>query len=213
MITDDSSQPTPPPQKRIKSVELYKKQHGLTDDQLMVRDQMQSRVHQHALRRERDKSRDSNDRDRSLEMKESLLSQALEGGPTLTIPPQVGYDRICVDSQAANSLATLHQHPDLQSLQAQSTGEDSNSSDTVASDAGDMQDNLNGSITDHSRTPSFANSFLGLPGLLPGPSGMSDNFGEFKRFFSCHFPKPILLFPIFASNTHVHACNSNKRLR
>ncbi|KAG5683675.1 hypothetical protein PVAND_012941 [Polypedilum vanderplanki] len=151
---DDSSQPTPPPQKRIKSAELYKKQHGLTDDQLLVRDSLQTRVQQHALRRERDKSKDSHDRDRSLEMKESLLSQALEGGPTLTIP---------------------NQHADLQSLQAQSTGEDSNSSDTVASDAGDMHDGLNGSL-DHSRTPTFANSFLGLPGLLPGPSGMGDNF-------------------------------------
>jgi len=73
------------------------------------------------------------------------------------------------------------QHSDLQSLQAQSTGEDSNSSDTVASDAGDAD--MNGSM-DHSRTPSFANSFLSLqnlPGLLPGPSGMPDNFGECLR--------------------------------
>jgi hypothetical protein len=90
MITDDSSQPTPPPQKRIKSVELYKKQHGLTDDHLMVREHLQPRTQQHALRRERDKSKESShDRDRSLEMKDSLLSQALEGGPTLTIPNQV----------------------------------------------------------------------------------------------------------------------------
>lgn len=87
LIADDSSQPTPPPQKRIKSVELYKKQHGLTDDQLMPRDHVS--IQQHALRRERDKSKDSRERDRSLEMKESLLSQALEGGPTLTIPSQV----------------------------------------------------------------------------------------------------------------------------
>lgn len=73
----------------------------------------------------------------------------------------------------------------MQSLQAQSTGEDSNSSDTVASDAGDaaMDGMNNGSMDriDHSRAPSFANSFLGLqnlPGLLPGPSQMPDNFGE-----------------------------------
>jgi hypothetical protein len=66
----------------------------------------------------------------------------------------------------------------LKSLQTQSTGEDSNSSDTMASDMGDVQDGLmNGSMD--SRTSSFANSFLGLPGLLPGPSGMTDNFGEF----------------------------------
>jgi hypothetical protein len=82
-------------------------------------------------------------------------------------------------------------HSDLQSLQAQSTGEDSNSSDTVASDAGDVQmDGLNGSM-DHSRTSSFANSFLGLqniPGLLPGPSGMPDNFGESQ--FASQFSSP-----------------------
>jgi len=89
LITDDSSQPTPPPQKRIKSIELYKKQHGLTDEQLIARDRLA--LQQHALRRERDKSKESShERDRSLEMKESLLSQALEGGPTLTIPSQVG---------------------------------------------------------------------------------------------------------------------------
>lgn len=91
LIADDSSQPTPPPQKRIKSAELYKKQHGLTDDQLVVRDHVS--IQQHALRRERDKSKDSRERDRSLEMKESLLSQALEGGPTLTIPTQVTFLR------------------------------------------------------------------------------------------------------------------------
>lgn len=89
LIADDSSQPTPPPQKRIKSAELYKRQHGLTDDQLVVRDHVS--IQQHALRRERDKSKESRERDRSLEMKESLLSQALEGGPTLTIPTQVEF--------------------------------------------------------------------------------------------------------------------------
>lgn len=90
MITDDSSQPTPPPQKRIKSAELYKRQHGLTDEQLMVREHLSS-IQQHAMRRDRDKSRDSrSERDRSVEMKDSLLSQALEGVPTnITITPQV----------------------------------------------------------------------------------------------------------------------------
>jgi hypothetical protein len=88
MIADDSSQPTPPPQKRIKSSELYKKQHGLTDEHLLAVDALAPVIQQHALRRERDKSKESRDRDRSLEMKESLLSQALEGGPTLTIAPQ-----------------------------------------------------------------------------------------------------------------------------
>ena len=90
MIADDSSQPTPPPQKRIKSAELYKKQHGLSDETIpMIGSRDQVSIHQHALRRERDKSKDNRERDRSLEMKDSLLSQALEGGPTITIPSQV----------------------------------------------------------------------------------------------------------------------------
>lgn len=88
MIADDSSQPTPPPQKRIKSSELFKRQHGLTDDQLVTGDLLMP-IGQHALRRDRDKSKENHERDRSVEMKESLLSQALEGGPTLTIAPQV----------------------------------------------------------------------------------------------------------------------------
>lgn len=91
MITDDSSQLTPPPQKRIKSVELYKRQHGLSDNQLMVRDHLTVSIQQHALRRDRDKSKESRERDRSVEMKDSLLSQALEGGPTLTVTPQVRF--------------------------------------------------------------------------------------------------------------------------
>lgn len=76
-------------------------------------------------------------------------------------------------------------HSDLASLQAQSTGEDSNSSDTAASDAGDIPlDGMNGSM-EHSRTPTFPGSFLGLQGLLPGPSGLhgNDNFGEFLTNF------------------------------
>lgn len=88
-------------------------------------------------------------------------------------------------------------HPDLASLQAQSTGEDSNSSDhSVASDRGDDStlDGLNGD-----QRHSFPSAFLGLqgiPGLLPGPSGMhSDNFGMCCQSLIA----PILL--IFTSNT------------
>ncbi|CAG9858787.1 unnamed protein product [Phyllotreta striolata] len=87
------------------------------------------------------------------------------------------------------------------SIQAQSAGEDSNSSDTAMSDHGDdpvtlktepsdysMLDDhhpfsTNGGIMDPSRTPGgFHNALLGLQGLgglMPGPSGMHnspDNF-------------------------------------
>lgn len=76
-------------------------------------------------------------------------------------------------------------HPDLASLQAQSTGEDSNSSDGQASDRDeDGMDGLNGSM-DHNRS-SFPSAFLSLQGipLMPGPSVMhNDNFGECRLFF------------------------------
>ncbi|XP_052899388.1 sex determination protein fruitless-like isoform X2 [Anopheles moucheti] len=168
----DDNNPAPPPQKRTKSSELYRKQHGLSPDDPIPLDLLP--VGQHPLTRERDRSKDKSkqdhhhrgssehdlhhhhqhrERDRSLELRESLLGQALEGGPTLTVPSK---------------------HPDLLSLHA--SGEDSNSSDTAASDHGDDIEGLNGNI-EHTR-PSFP--FLGLqgiPGLIPGPSGMhGDNF-------------------------------------
>ncbi|XP_058062429.1 uncharacterized protein LOC131212544 [Anopheles bellator] len=179
----DDTNPAPPPQKRTKSSELYRKQHGLSPDDPIPLDLLP--IGQHPLTRERDRSKDKSkdhhqhrgssehdlhhhhhhhhqqqqqqqrERDRSLELRESLLGQALEGGPTLTVPSK---------------------HPDLLSLQTVASGEDSNSSDTAASDHGDDIEGLNGNV-EHTR-PSFP--FLGLqgiPGLIPGPSGMhGDNF-------------------------------------
>ncbi|XP_059617334.1 protein abrupt isoform X2 [Phlebotomus argentipes] len=153
---------TPPPQKRIKSVDLYRAQHGLSPDRNPDASQMREKDREKSDR-EDDRSRKSSlERDRSLELRDSLLGQALEGGPTLIVPSQ--------------------KHSDLGSLQQQSNGEDSNSSE-AASDREDSgmdgaMDGLNGSI-EHSRTPSFPSAFLGLQGLplMPGPSGMhGDNF-------------------------------------
>lgn len=166
----EDTTPAPPPQKRTKSSELYRKQHGLSPDDPIPLDLLPV-PGQHPLTRERDRSKDKSklsgggsnamdfdghrDRDRSLELRESLLGQALEGGPTLSVPSK---------------------HPDLSSLQAMASGEDSNSSDTAASDHGDDIEGINGNV-EHTR-PSFP--FLGLqgiPGLIPGPSGMhGDNF-------------------------------------
>ncbi|KFB39500.1 hypothetical protein ZHAS_00006997 [Anopheles sinensis] len=179
----------PPPQKRTKSSELYRKQHGLSPDDPIPLDLLP--IGQHPLTRERDRSKDKSkdhhhhhrstssehdlhhhhhhrERDRSLELRESLLGQALEGGPTLTVPSK---------------------HPDLISLQAAASGDDSNSSDNGASDHGE-DDELNGNL-EHTR-PSFP--FLGLqgiPGLIPGPSGIGDNFGEYPfPYFPCTFCAP-----------------------
>ncbi|XP_017786125.1 PREDICTED: protein abrupt isoform X2 [Nicrophorus vespilloides] len=115
------------------------------------------------------------------DMPESLLGQALEGGPTIHTNSE----------RKGNSDS---------SLQAQSTGEDSNSSDTAMSDHErdpvtpkteptdyPMMDDhhpysTNGGLMDQTRTPTFPSALLslqGLPGLLPGPSGMhggADNF-------------------------------------
>lgn len=84
--------PNPPPQKRVKSAELYRVQHGISPDRL--RDHI-TPLGQHPLQRSRDRERDVHNnsrdisresRDHSLELRESLLGQALEGGPTLIVP-------------------------------------------------------------------------------------------------------------------------------
>ncbi|XP_049821815.1 protein abrupt isoform X2 [Aethina tumida] len=111
------------------------------------------------------------------DMQESLLGQALEGGPTIHTKEKNNSDS---------------------SLQAQSTGEDSNSSDTAMSDHGHdvtpktepsdypMLDdhhpyNTNGGLMDQNRS-SFPGALLGLPGLgglMPGPSGMHNSPDSF----------------------------------
>lgn len=63
----------------------------------------------------------------------------------------------------------------------QSAGEDSNSSDTEPSDRGDGQHDGTLDGIDNQRSHSFPNAFLGLqgiPGLLPGPSGIGSDFGK-----------------------------------
>ncbi|XP_064553898.1 protein abrupt isoform X3 [Drosophila montana] len=146
---------TPPPQKRIKSADLFRAQHGISPERLLI-DRDFPVAGQHPLTRNR--SRDtSKDRDRSLELRESLLGQALESS----------------NGQQAN------QKHDL----GQSAGEDSNSSDTEPSDRGDGQHDGTLDGMDNQRSHSFPNAFLGLqgiPGLLPGPSGLGGNdFGTF----------------------------------
>ncbi|XP_055858398.1 protein abrupt isoform X2 [Episyrphus balteatus] len=181
-LSDDNrtSHLTPPPQKRIKSADLFRAQHGISPERLLIEREFpvnssggvgigssNSNSGQHPLTRERNRDRDHSretsrdrdrDRDRSLELRDSLLSQALESG---------------------QQMGTNQKHPDLASLHAQSAGEESNSSDTEPSDRGDGQmdgtmDSLNGSL-DNQRSHSFPSAFLGLqgiPGLLPGPSGI-----------------------------------------
>ncbi|EDV98825.1 GH13387 [Drosophila grimshawi] len=142
---------TPPPQKRIKSADLFRAQHGISPERLLL-DREFPVAGQHPLTRNR--SRDtSKDRDRSLELRESLLGQALE--------------------QNSNGQQANQKH-DL----GQSAGEDSNSSDTEPSDRGDGQHDGTLDGMDNQRSHSFPNAFLGLqgiPGLLPGPSGLGGN--------------------------------------
>ena len=83
-LSDDrSNHLTPPPQKRIKSADLYRAQHGISPERLLVDRELP--IGQHPLHRERDRNRDrdssrdtSRDRDRSLELRDTLLGQALE---------------------------------------------------------------------------------------------------------------------------------------
>ncbi|KAK9879488.1 hypothetical protein WA026_006558 [Henosepilachna vigintioctopunctata] len=103
---------------------------------------------------------------------ESLLGQALEATPA---------------KEKGNSES---------SMQAHSTGEESNSSDTALSEHNhnitpktEISDypmlddhhpyNSNGGLMDQSRPPPFPGALLGMQGFLPGPSGMhgSPDFG------------------------------------
>lgn len=103
---------TPPPQKRIKSADLYRAQHGISPTEMEnstkdhdiqplpphhhQRDRNSDRSRDNSIdmsrshERERDRSHESNrdrERDRSVDLRESLLGQALEaGGPTLLVP-------------------------------------------------------------------------------------------------------------------------------
>lgn len=96
-MQDDNSTSNPPPQKRTKSSELFKKQHGFSPERLLPA--INPPLQQHALTRERrSKSEQENrdrekERDRSMEFKDSLLGQALEGGPTLIVPSQVKQEK------------------------------------------------------------------------------------------------------------------------
>ncbi|KAH8298165.1 hypothetical protein KR018_010392 [Drosophila ironensis] len=143
---------TPPPQKRIKSADLFRAQHGISPERLLI-DRDFPVAGQHPLTRNRSGRDTSKDRERNLELRESLLGQALESS----------------NGQQAN------QKHDL----GQSAGEDSNSSDTEPSDRGDGQHDGTLDGIDNQRSHSFPNAFLGLqgiPGLLPGPSGIGSDF-------------------------------------
>ncbi|XP_033231944.1 protein abrupt isoform X4 [Belonocnema kinseyi] len=90
------------------------------------------------------------------DLQESLLGQALEGGPTIHTPP-------------------------VNNVQAQSTGEDSNSMSDNEEDTSNNDSMLNSVKTEpsdllndsmeHHRS-SFPAALLGLQGLMPGPSGI-----------------------------------------
>ncbi|XP_070067556.1 protein abrupt isoform X2 [Drosophila takahashii] len=143
---------TPPPQKRIKSADLFRAQHGISPERLLL-DREFPVAGQHPLTRNRSGRDTSKDRERNMELRESLLGQALENS----------------NGQQAN------QKHDL----GQSAGEDSTSSDTEPSDRGDGQHDGTLDGIDNQRSHSFPNAFLGLqgiPGLLPGPSGINSDF-------------------------------------
>lgn len=74
---------TPPPQKRIKSADLFRAQHGISPERLLI-DREFPVAGQHPLTRNRDRSRETS-RDRDREMRESLLGQALENSNGLQV--------------------------------------------------------------------------------------------------------------------------------
>lgn len=72
---------TPPPQKRIKSADLFRAQHGISPERLLIEREFPV-AGQHPLTRTR--SRETS-RDREREMRESLLGQALENSNGLQV--------------------------------------------------------------------------------------------------------------------------------
>nr|XP_046466065.1 protein abrupt-like isoform X6 [Neodiprion pinetum] len=100
------------------------------------------------------------------DLQESLLGQALEGGPTIHTTPSNNVQKGNHDN----------------SLQAQSTGEDSNSMSDNEEDVSinesilnsvktEPADMLNDPVEHHHRN-TFPAALLGLQGLMPGPSGI-----------------------------------------
>lgn len=124
---DRSNHLTPPPQKRIKSVDLYRAQHGISPSDLDLskdtdiqpipahhrqrnRNSERSRDNSRDLSRSRERSRDSTrerERDRSGDMRESLLGQALEGGPTLIVPSVLYLLKRCFNGNLLDELFFL----------------------------------------------------------------------------------------------------------
>jgi len=80
---------TPPPQKRIKSADLFRAQHGISPERLLL-DREFPVAGQHPLTRNRSGRDTSKDRERNLELRESLLGQALENSNGQQANP-VGY--------------------------------------------------------------------------------------------------------------------------
>ncbi|XP_048509146.1 protein abrupt isoform X5 [Athalia rosae] len=119
------------------------------------------------------------------DLQESLLGQALEGGPTIHTTPSNNVQKGNHDN----------------SLQAQSTGEDSNSLSDNEEDISNNDsilnsvkteptDLLNDSIEHHRST--FPAALLGLQGLMPGPSGIhaanqDPSYALGRRRFSLEF--------------------------
>ena len=92
---NSSSHLTPPPQKRIKSADLFRAQHGISPERLLLEREFPV-AGQHPLTRNRDRSREtSRDRDRNMELRESLLGQALENsnGQQIAVSSHLLYDK------------------------------------------------------------------------------------------------------------------------
>lgn len=98
MPDDRASHLTPPPQKRIKSVDLYRAQRGLSPEQDSSLKDVQpllaaAAAYRGDRSRDRNRSKDhsqsrdssSQGRDHSSDLRDSLLGQALEAGTTLSV--------------------------------------------------------------------------------------------------------------------------------
>ncbi|XP_049318378.1 protein abrupt isoform X3 [Bactrocera dorsalis] len=163
---------TPPPQKRIKSADLFRAQHGINSERALSEAEFPA-ILQHQISRERRHL--FNDCDRAIEANETTIGSSIEEKTALNF-----------------------QRTDIQSTQEESADDDSKCSSEYPLDRVGTQQETNDSV-DNLR-PTMTNTFSGIPksleqqGLLnknefEHPGEISSNLGEkgFSTFLCNRF--------------------------
>uniref|UniRef100_A0A0K8UVT7 Protein abrupt n=1 Tax=Bactrocera latifrons TaxID=174628 RepID=A0A0K8UVT7_BACLA len=138
---------TPPPQKRIKSADLFRAQHGINSERALSEAEFPA-ILQHQISRERRHL--FNDCDRAIEANETIIGSSIE------------------EKTALNFRRT-----DIQSTQEESADDDSNCSSEYPLDRVGTQQETNESV-DNLR-PTMPNTFSGYPKSLEQQGNLNKN--------------------------------------